>query len=195
MLGKEVFPMQLADTWKQGGMISSLAVPLYFLKDHFQRLCHFQEPWLWGAKGCLCPLCYCWVSPILVGLEILRLPPAWLPICPPFPFQHGSVVPIYSSTASFLPYQEVVSMGWEPPTPIPRWCLCSSLEGATQIEDLTKKADAIYIFRGNWTWHCWFPETMLWKSVAISSKYREVEVKGIHRDIKKVDLRIREQLY
>lgn len=63
-----------------------------------------------------------------------------------------------------------------------RWCFCSSLEGATQIQDLTKNADAICIFLGNWTWHCWFSETMFWKWVAISSKYREVEVKGIHRE-------------
>lgn len=39
---------------------------------------------------CLCPACCCWVSPILVGLAVLRLPPAWLPITPPSSHQHGS---------------------------------------------------------------------------------------------------------
>lgn len=77
-----------------------------------------------------------------------------------------------------------------------RWCMCSSLEAATQMQDLTKNIDAICIFLGNWTWHCWFSETMLKKLVAISSKYREAEMKGIHREKnnKLGWLRIREQL-
>ena len=106
------------------------------------------------------------------------------PDSPAFPLSHFNMVDL-RPFAHELTLFSLTKMWWVWDGKPPTCCLCSSLEGATQIEDLTKNTDAIYIFLGNWTWHCWFPETMLWKLVAISSKYREVEVKGIHREMNK----------
>lgn len=105
----------------------------------------------------------------------------------PSPASHHSPFPIL---AQWFSCAHLFS-GYSPPSPKSdedgmgkphRWYLCSSLEGATHIQDQTKNADLICIFLGNWTWRYWFPETMLWKLVTISTKYREVEVKGIHRE-------------
>lgn len=157
MLGNKIFLVQLAKT--RQAMRDALLSCCSLLKDLFLS-CN-----------------YCWVRPILVGLAVLIPSPNQLPFIPPFPFKHsGSVVPTYS-VPTLLPHQEVMRMGGENPTDgvcDPHW--------KRPHKDQTKNADSICIFLGNWTWHYWFPEAMLWKLVTISSKYREVEVKGIHSE-------------
>lgn len=184
MLRNEAFPVQLADIWKQGEMFFSLAVHLWFPERPFLKVMSLSRALTLRCKGTPLSSVLLLSEPHLGRAGIPKTSSSLTPHQSPFPISTwlSCAHLLISWLLPPLPRSDEDGMGTTHPH---RWCFCSSTEGATQIEDLTRKADAIYIFLGNWTWHCWFPETMLWKWVAISSKYREVEVKGIHREINK----------
>ena len=95
-LGNEVFLMQLKKTHESNEkcfyFFLCLDVHFRFPEKPLVRVLFSQQGHLRGPEGHIC-LAYCgWVSPILVGLAVLKLNPAWFPIILPFPWQHSSFI-------------------------------------------------------------------------------------------------------
>lgn len=78
-----------------------------FLKNHFWGFCSYKRP---GSEVQM-DACYCWVSPVLLGLAVLSLT---LPHFPSPPLPHANMAHSLISWPSSL-FQEVMKVRWENP--------------------------------------------------------------------------------